>query len=94
MSLDVIYHLVEDRVFEKYMRDLFSASNKYVIIYASNKDEQEEGQAEHVRHRKFTTWVEKNQRGWKLEKHIKNKYPYNEETKEGSFADFYLFKKK
>lgn len=32
LSLDVIYHLVEDEVFEDYMRTLFAASRRYVII--------------------------------------------------------------
>ena len=39
LSLDVIYHLVEDDVFEYYMRTLFEASNGYVIIYASDSDD-------------------------------------------------------
>ena len=39
LSLDVIYHLVEDNVFEHYMQMLFKASNKYVIIYASDTDD-------------------------------------------------------
>src|SRR5690606_2413904 len=34
MSLDVIYHLIEDAVFDKYMRMLFNASNAYVIVYS------------------------------------------------------------
>ena len=39
ISLDVIYHLVEDSVFNSYMRKLFEAANKYVIIYSSNYDQ-------------------------------------------------------
>jgi hypothetical protein len=34
LSLDVIFHLVEDELFTKYMNDLFEASDKYVIIYS------------------------------------------------------------
>jgi hypothetical protein len=36
LSLDVIYHLTTRDVFMKYLHDLFSLSNKYVIIYSSN----------------------------------------------------------
>jgi cyclopropane fatty-acyl-phospholipid synthase-like methyltransferase len=36
LSLDVIYHLVEDEVFETYMQTIFGASYQYVIIYSSN----------------------------------------------------------
>lgn len=94
LSLDVIYHLVEDRVFEGYMNDLFSSSRKYVIIYASNYNEQKDFQSQHVRHRKFTDWVEKNEKGWKLEQVIKNKYPIEKYGERGSFADFYIYVKK
>ena len=34
ISLDVIYHLIEDEVFPKYMSDMCAASKKYVLIYA------------------------------------------------------------
>ena len=54
LSLDVIYHLVEDNVFEHYMRTLFEASNRYVIIYASDSDDNRGYEGTHVRHRKFT----------------------------------------
>ncbi len=37
LSCDVIYHLIEDSVYEEYMKNLFSMSKKYVIIYAKNK---------------------------------------------------------
>lgn len=36
LSLDVIYHLIEDEIFEKYMKDVFRASTKYVIIYSTD----------------------------------------------------------
>lgn len=51
LSLDVIYHLVEDEVFESYMLGLFEASDQHVIIYSSNT-ENDKGQGDvHVRHR-------------------------------------------
>ena len=54
LSLDVIYHLIENSVFKKYMADLFAASSKYVVIYASDTDDNNKGQSTHVRNRKFT----------------------------------------
>ena len=36
LSLDVIYHLVEDDVFDSYMRRLFGSATRFVIIYLSN----------------------------------------------------------
>jgi hypothetical protein len=55
ISLDVIYHLIEDSVFETYMTHLFAAGMKFVIIYATNRAIP--GTAPHVRHRHFTSWV-------------------------------------
>ena len=93
LSLDVIFHLVEDEIFEKYMTHLFCSSNKYVIIYSSNFDCIYTGT--HERHRKFTKWVKKNLPEWKVIKMIKNKYPYNpKEGSDTSNSDFYFFEKR
>ena len=91
LSLDVVYHLVEDRVFESHLRDLFQASSRWVIIYSSNEDRPRG--ALHVRHRKFTDWVEQNAPGWTLTQHVPNRYsvPIGREDSETSFADFYVF---
>lgn len=40
LSLDVIYHLIEDNVFFTYMDRLFDSSTKFVIIYSLNTDRQ------------------------------------------------------
>jgi SAM-dependent methyltransferase len=58
LSLDVIFHLVEDEVYEEYMHTLFVAAKRFVIVYASNTDETPKGEAGHVRHRRFTDWVD------------------------------------
>ncbi len=93
LSLDVIYHLVEDTVFDKYMKDLFSCSAKYVIIYASDTDDNKDNYAQHVKHRKFSKWVAKNQKNWRLEKVVKNKYSIETNEIDESFADFFIYKK-
>lgn len=91
LSLDVIYHLVEDEVFETYMNRLFDTSRKYVCIYSCNFDK---NHAEHVRCRKFTTYIDENINGWELIEKIENKYPYNEaDPKNTSWSDFYFYKK-
>ena len=93
LSLDVIYHLVEDETFNLYMELLFNSSSKFVIIYASNLDEQFKFQGSHVRPRKFSSWIDSNQPDWKLVEHIPNQYPYDPVSQEGSFADFYIYEK-
>jgi cyclopropane fatty-acyl-phospholipid synthase-like methyltransferase len=90
LSLDVIFHLLEDETYNKYMKDLFGHSKKYVIIYASNKDTPTDG---YMRQHKFSDWMRTNARGWKLLKKVKNRYPYNSFTGEGSISNFYIYKK-
>lgn len=93
LSLDVIYHLIEDEIFDSYMRRLFMSSERFVIIYSSNTFKNEEGQAVHVKHRKFTTWIEENEPSWELYEYIPNRYPLKNNSCEGSFADFYIFRR-
>ena len=93
LSLDVIYHLVEDEVFESYVRELFKAARRYVIIYSSNSDNNKGYKGTHVRHRKFTRWIQHNVTGWKMIDHIPNRYLYKGDYKMGSFADFYIYEK-
>lgn len=94
LSLDVIYHLVEDDIFEKYMTDLFGAAERYVIIYATNSDD-DVYNAAHVRHRRFTGWAERNASDFKLMRHIPNRYPYSEADPDNtSFADFFIYERR
>ena len=82
LSLDVIYHLVENDVFEKYMYRLFEISTRYVIIYSWDID----GKSElHVRHRKFTPWIHNHINGWQLIQKIDKSF---EPT-----CEFYIYKK-
>ena len=91
LSLDVIYHLVEDPIFHAHMEQLFAAAQKFVVIYASNFERRD---AAHVRHRKFTDWVESNRPDFNLIKAIKNPYPYDPtNSDETSFADFFVYER-
>jgi hypothetical protein len=64
LSLDVVYHLVENSIFETYMMHLFDAANHYVVVYATNGSIRDD--APHVRHRCFSSWVDKNRSEWRL----------------------------
>jgi hypothetical protein len=93
LSLDVIYHLVEDDAFDSHMRMLFQASNQYVAIYSKDSNENVEDMVKHVRHRKFTDWIEKNAPEWNLFYHIPNRFPYKGDYKTGSWSDFFIYHK-
>lgn len=88
LSLDVIYHLIEDEVYKKYMNDLFDSSKKYVCIYSTNYDKKYEGY--HIKHRNFTSWIADNRKEWKLLNVVKQKYPAGVEG-DTSDCDFYFY---
>jgi len=93
LSLDVIYHLVEDDVYELYMSHLFRASRRFVIVYSSNFDS-DAGSPPHVRHRRFADWVARRRPEWALAGSIPNVYPYNPaRPRDTSLANFYVYLK-
>ncbi len=93
LSLDVIFHLVEDEVFEAYMNRLFDSSTRFVVIYSSNRDVNETLQGKHVRHREFLSWVRRSKPQWTLITHIPNRYPFQGDQTTGSHCDFFVFAK-
>ena len=94
LSLDVLYHLVEDAIFGSYLTDLFARGTRFVVIYAANRDDNPYFEVKHVKFRNFTSWVERNCPDWKLESCSNNQYPYDPSSPdETSFADFYVFRR-
>jgi SAM-dependent methyltransferase len=92
LSLDVIYHLIEDSIFERYMRQLFQSATSHVIVYSS--DWNERAQARHVRHRSVTTWVARNVEGWDVIGRPQNPYFFREyDDLNTTFAGFIIFGK-
>lgn len=90
LSLDVIFHLVEDSVFDSYLRALFDRAERYVVVYSSDYDALTD--APHVRHRKFSAWIEKNAREWQPCGFVPNRFPFDaSRPDETSFADFHFF---
>lgn len=90
LSLDVIYHLVEDEVFEPYMRDLFARATRFVCIYSSNEDRL--APEKHVRHRHVTGWADRHAPGWALLRHVPNRHPLDPaDPGNTSFADFFFY---
>lgn len=93
MSLDVIYHLVEDAIFDSHLRDLFGAATRMVAIYSSNSDRIADP-APHVRHREFTRWIAQHAAEWQLVRTYKNPYPHRWWTrKNSSHCDLFLFER-
>jgi SAM-dependent methyltransferase len=93
ISLDVVYHLVEDAVFEQYMHTLFGAARRHVILYTSDTDDNRGYDGTHIRHRAVTGWTARNVAGWTLDRSIENPYPYRGNPHTGSFADFFIYRR-
>ena len=94
LSLDVIYHLIEDDVYYVYMDRLFKSATNFVIIYSSNTDQQERFQLAHVKHRKFSNWIHQNKPHWELIEHIPAKYAHVGNEQAGFTADFFIYEKR
>lgn len=91
LSLDVIYHLVEDPVYHAYMRNLFATADRFVVIYSSDAPEEAPASTNHVRQRKFTRWIEANAPGWVLMEHVPNRFPYQGDWKTESWSEFFVY---
>jgi hypothetical protein len=89
LSLDVIYHLVEDEVFDYYMDHLFGSAKRFVIIYSTDFEKRIPNF--HVRHRCFSKVVEDRFPEWQLILREPQKYPMDPSGQSGSLCDFFVF---
>ncbi|QPG06019.1 hypothetical protein IT774_01825 [Salinimonas marina] len=97
LSLDVIYHLSNDKIYSLYLNHLFNLSSRYVVIYSNSQSNYMRGvneDAEYVRFRKFEDDIKERFPDWTLVHIEPNFYPFNPSLpNESSFADFYVYKK-
>lgn len=92
LSLDVIYHLVEDAVYDAYMRRLCAAAGRYLLVYASDRDDSATGTA-HVRHRAYSRWIAAHAPELRPLRDWQHPYPMTPDSdpRQTSFAAFRLF---
>lgn len=83
LSLDVIYHLVEDEVFERHLELLFGPTPRWVIVYSSDEDRKQ--RKRHVKHRAFSHIVEKRFPAYRLVSRHDNPHP------DLTSAEFFVF---
>lgn len=91
LSLDVIYHLIEDDVYEEYMTNIVNHGSEFLIIYSANFED-DGNFSKHVKPRNFTKHRLLNE-NYELIKIIENKYKSTDHNV-GSFSDWYIFKHK
>lgn len=93
LSLDVLYHLVEEQVFSDYMQKCFNAAGRFLIIYSSNHANNSPWQKRHVRHHHFSDWIATHRPEWRLIKTHMRKEHLPPAIAASSFADFYVYSK-
>ncbi|MCK6691025.1 MAG: class I SAM-dependent methyltransferase [Thermoanaerobaculia bacterium] len=82
ISLEVIFHLTEERLYQLYMEHLFASARRYVVIFASDTDDVTPGPFPHFRQRRFTADVPP---GWVLSERVENPH------RDVSVSDFFVF---
>jgi hypothetical protein len=86
LSVDVLFHLVEDNVLLDHLASLFYYSNKYVIIYSTNFDKKYD--SPHQIDREFTKIIKENINDFELLKIITNPHKGRE-----GMSDFFVYKR-
>ena len=83
ISLDVIFHLVEDDVFARYVKNLFDCGRRFVMIYAWDFEQTHAGHVS-VRQRKYSDYIAANISDFRVAWHV----PHTD-----TFCDFYLYER-
>lgn len=89
MSLDVIYHVVDDGEFRAYMTALCAASDKHLIIYSTDYESEDLG---HQRHRVVSSWM-KSRSDFEFVRAIDNPYLGSADGQEQSEAKFLIYRR-
>jgi SAM-dependent methyltransferase len=85
ISLEVIFHLTEERVYQLYMQHLFALAQRWVVVFSSDEADRSGGICPHFRQRKFSDDVPE---GWVLRERVGNPH------RERSVSDFFVFERK
>lgn len=95
LSLEVVFHLVEDDIYEQYMHHLFDAATRCVVLYTSNVEQS--SPSPHIKHHAVVSWVEAHRPDWCLREKIDTPWhadpdlPGNQPGH--SFSDFFIFER-
>lgn len=84
ISLEVIFHLTEEDVYQKYLQHLFASARRWVVIFSSDEADATGGIFPHFKPRQFTPDVPP---GWVLRERLTNPH------RDLSVSDFFFFEK-
>ncbi len=92
LSLDVLYHLVEDDVFESYLKTLFNSARHYVIIYSSDTEKPVKTMA-HVRLRNVSAETASRFPGFRRRTDLESTLPPPVVASRGIATKFLIFQR-
>jgi hypothetical protein len=72
VSLDVVYHVTDDRQYDSYMKDVCNATSRFVVIYSTDYDRIDSC---YIRHRRVTTWMASQAPAFRLTGRLPNPFP-------------------
>ena len=84
ISLEVIFHLTEEKLYRLYLQHLFALSRRWVVVFSSDESDETDGVFPHFRQRQFSKDVPE---GWVLRERITNPH------RDRSVSDFFVFEK-
>lgn len=92
LSLDVLFHLVEDEVYFDYLDRLFAAGRRFVIVYATSVDVSVKT-FRHVRHRPVEADIASRFAGFERMRDAEARLPQPVEHGEGGSTRFFIYRR-
>jgi SAM-dependent methyltransferase len=87
LSMEVVFHLTEDDLYEQYLRHLFASATRYVVIFSSDEPDLAPGRFPHFRSRRFSPDIPRLAPGWTCTATIRNPH------RAISISDFHIFER-
>lgn len=84
LSMEVVFHLTEQKAYRLYMQHLFACARRWVVIFSANEPDTTGGVFPHFKPRVFTQDIPD---GWALRHCLTNPH------RDLSISDFYFFEK-
>jgi SAM-dependent methyltransferase len=94
LSIDIIYHLVEEDVFGWHLQLLFQSAGKFVIIYSSHSSENRAYRGSHIYQREFLPWIQAQQPSWEFVERIPTPAKYRSNDWMDISPEFFFFRKR
>lgn len=91
LSLEVIFHLMDDNIYETYLHHFFQLPTRFAVILSNDTDVQARP-ANGLRFHRFSSWVASRRPDWRLVGYLPSRFPFDPaRPNDTSVSDFYFF---